>query len=105
MFPLDIQALVWNIGGSVSILVILYMLIWDKKSYSLIPVAAWWTYEELLVIAASIIRCIDREKQPEQYSTISFYLNFPLGLISVSICAALAVLIYKENKRAANSRP
>jgi len=105
VFPDTLYPYIWNISGSVSILALLYLFAWDKKSLLVIPFVAWWTYEECLVIFGTVIRLTIFKDAPASREQVSSLINLPLGLLSVAICAAFAVMIYKENKRAANSRP
>ena len=101
LFPEEIQAKVWNFGGSISILVILYMFCWRIKSYLLLTVICFWTYEELLVIIGTLARLTIWKNLPVSLHQTSDIFGLPLGLISISFCGYIAVLIYKENKRAA----
>jgi len=104
LFPEEIQAKVWNFGGSISILVLLYMFCWRIKSYLLLIVICFWTYEELLVIIGTILRLLFFRNFPSSLHQTSDIFKLPLGLISLSICVGIAVLIYNEDKRAANTR-
>ena len=98
MFPEATQALVWNVGGSISIMVLLLMSAWRLRSYSMVAIATLWAYEEILVIFGSLLRITNPEIQPEYYETLTHALRFPFGVLSISLCAGVATLIYKEDK-------
>lgn len=104
LFPEQVQALVWNIVGSATLLTLLYISVWRLKSYAVIAITVLWTYEEALVIFGSALRILNPEKQPEYYETLTQAMQFPFGLFSLSLCAGIAVLIYKESKSATHTR-
>lgn len=103
--PEEIQALVWNACGALTIICLVVAIVKRSKSYAMLCVAAWWIFEETLVTGCSIARIFHRWDVYPGLEQCSAEIGFEMGLISTSICAALAVLIYKENKRAANTRP
>lgn len=106
LFPDEFQAKIWNIGASVSIIILVYMYVWIKKDYLALIVAGWWSYEESLVIIGSIARLTIWKNLPVSNHQTSDLIGLPLQLISIGICAGIAVLIYKEEKSAANdTRP
>jgi len=100
-FPENIQAYIWNISGAAVIIILLLVCFWKHKSYSFLPIICWWIYEELLVIFCSFGRIFFKWPNIIGMDQLSEKFNIPCVLISLSIAGYLAVLIYKENKRAA----
>jgi len=101
LFDEKIQAYVWNISGAVVIICLLLISFNKFRNYLFLMIMGWWIYEELLVIACSLGRIFFKWDEKIGMDILSAKFNLPCGAISTCLIAYLAVLIYKENKRAA----
>ena len=100
-FPANIQAHVWNISGAVIIINLLLICFWNFKQKLFFPILVWWVYEELLVVYSSLGRILFNWNFEYGKDLLSNHFNFPCMSLSLALCGYFAVLIYKENKRAA----
>jgi hypothetical protein len=85
----DIQRFVWNISGSVVILLLLWTMAYQSQPLRL--VVLWWSFEELQVIACSLGRIFRPWFVNPGEAQCSALLGFNLGAIGLALVAILLV--------------
>ena len=94
LLPNEMQRFAWNISGSVFILTLLWALAWPAARLLVI----WLTFEELQVIACSLIRMLRPTDIGTGTAQCSALLGFNLG--SVGLMMVAIVLIAQTVKTA-----
>ena len=85
----SIAKFVWNISGSVVIVIFLWAIAYQWAATRLI--ALWWTFEELQVIACSLGRILRFWEVKPGESQCSALLGFDLGSVGLFLVALILV--------------
>jgi hypothetical protein len=99
LFP-EHSALVWNIAGSATRLILLAMLLRQQRG-AILGVGLWWACEELLVIGCNAAYIVSPWVVPKGQAMCSSLLGYDLGTVGLLIVAIglwrLAVLRRRVN--------
>lgn len=97
LVPPDAQPLVWNVSGALARLILLWCLVWPRRTTLMLWVAAWWTVEDLLVAGCSALYMVRPWKVAPGDAMCSALLQFDLGKIGAVFLAVLLVAWWRQN--------
>lgn len=97
LVPSDAQPLVWNVSGALARLILLWALVWPRRTTLMLWVAAWWTVEDLLVAGCSALYMVRPWKVAPGDAMCSALLQFDLGKIGAVFLAVLLVAWWRQN--------
>lgn len=88
--PPESARFVWNLSGSVVIVIFLWSLAYQFAAAR--PIVIWWSFEELQVIACSLARILRFWEVKPGESQCSALLGFDLGSVGLMLAA---IVLYK----------
>lgn len=95
------QALVWNVCGSVTILLLLWIVVWKHWTKLNLFVAGWWSLEELQTITCSTLFMWRPWPVPQGEAMCSSLIGFNLSSLGI-LCVALLLLSSVRTDRSKN---
>lgn len=98
LFPPDKQAIVWNVSGSATRLLMLGVLCWIAWSRYVTLPALWFVAEEAMVIGCNAAYYINPWPRIPGESMCSSLISFDLGKVSAVAWLMLTLYLWKTCK-------
>ncbi len=103
-FPAELKGMASKGLGGVAVLSLLWLLVWSQKDAALIPLAGWWSFEELQVIICSGWYMLDPWPVREGQAICSAKADIDLGAFGILAVAFLVWLSTTNLDRLASNK-
>lgn len=102
LVPVEHQAQVWNISGSLARLALLGAFIWRVRSRFVLLVGAWWAAEEMMVAGCSawfIVKPWVIQPGDSQCAALLQFDVGKIGLLAIVSLVAIPAMVYRSQSK------